>query len=149
MGGNTGNKNIKDKDPGNAGGKEYGLVKIGFSIEDLIKGENRVFIQKPNDEWVADEDFARLVIEGGVARPVMEGTEAVNNKHWYYKVFAVPREFLRGREDYAREWVGEWELPGRIVRAGVERRVRSDGTIEVISTVKEDEDKEEESNSGV
>ena len=137
-------KPIKVNGPGTTGARVYGLVKIGFAIEDLIKGENRVFIQKPNGEWVADDEFARLVIEGGIARPVMEGIEVVNDKHWYYKVFAAPREFLGGKEDYAREWVGEWELPSRIVRAGVERRVRSDGTIEVISTVKEDEDKKEE-----
>ena len=140
---NTRNKTTKDNNPGNAGGKEYGLVKIGFSIEDLVKGENRVFIQKPNGEWMVDEDFVRLVIEGGVARPVMEGIEVVNNKHWYYKVFAVPREFLRGREDYAREWVGEEELPTRIVRAGVERRIGRDGVVEIISTIEEDKDKKE------
>ena len=128
---NTRFKPIKDKDPGNAGGKEYGLVKIGLCTQRI---EDGLFIQKPSGEWVQDEEFTGEVLN---ERIVVNGAEKdANGCVWLYTIYAVPRELLKGREDYVREWAREEELPreriGMLERGiRIVRRILPDGSIQL------------------
>ena len=138
----TGNKPIRDKDPGNTG--VYGIVRTGACLDGLIDGSFKVLIQRRDGEWVLDMGFLGLVVEKG--RLVMETYEKVDGKLWLYKAFALPRPLLEGREDYVQEWVREEELPRFVrVESGVKvvRRVLPDGTIEEEIKDEDEEEKKE------
>ena len=140
-------KPIKVNGPGTTGARVYGLVKIGFSIEDLIEGRiDEPLIQKPNGEWVKDEELLEMVLIREMGRLVATGVEKADGKHWDFSIYAVPRELLRGREDLVREWVREWELPSKPidVEAGTRsiKHVLPDGTIKIEFQDYDEEEKE-------
>lgn len=58
-------------------------------------------VQRLTEKWVDDKEFIGFVVEKG--RLMMETYEKRDRSLWLYKVFAIPRQLLRGREDYIQE----------------------------------------------
>ena len=139
----TGNKPIRDKDPGNTG--VYGIVRVGTCLDEWVKGVFRVLIQRRDGEWVEDEGLAELVTGRGVL--VVDGYEKRGGEVWWVQSYALPRDLLHGREDYVQEWVPANTLPRRLIsfEAGVRvtRRVLPDGTIEEEIKGEDEEEKKE------
>ena len=140
-------KPIKDNDPGTTGARVYGLVKIGLCIQALDEGRDEVvYLQKPNGEWVRDTNFIDRILD---TRVIASGTERDGDgRIWLYNIYAVPRELLRGFEEYVREWVREEDLPSRHLSFAsngiyVEKRALPDGSIELNVYEKRDEKKKE------
>ena len=139
-------KPTKDNDPGSTGARVYGLVKIGLCIQALDEGRGEVvYIQKPSGEWVRDTNFIDRILD---TRVIASGTERDGNgRIWLYNIYAVPRELLRGYEEYVREWVREEDLPSRHLSFAsnsiyVEKRTLPDGSIELNVYEKRSDEKE-------
>ena len=133
MGGGTDGRFGLVNGPGNAG--VLGLVKVGVSFEALKEGKiDSPMIQRPDGEWVKDEELLELILDRGMGVAVASGVELIGDYVWFYSIFAVPRKLLRGREGLVREWVNPEDLPSRQVtfkdpRIYVRKEVLPNGAI--------------------
>ena len=117
----------RDENPGKAGARKYGVVRTRMVLDANSPYLLRFEIYNPRtNQWeeMSDEviDHRARLADLGLMRHLTIGFLS-NGMH---STTAVPEEHLGPLRDYVVEWLGEDELPGRIVmvnEAGVEVRL--------------------------